>query len=124
MIIGIGVDIIEINRVEELIKNYPDHAIHKLFTSREIEYCESQRMKYHNYSGRFAAKEATMKALGAGIRSGVGWQDIEILNIGTGKPVLYLYKKAREIALEKNVQTIEVSISHSKENAVAMVVMF
>lgn len=123
MIVGIGVDIIEITRVAELIKNYPDHAVYKLFTDQEIEYCESQKHKYNSYSARFAAKEAMMKALGRGLRSGVCWKDIEISHSSYGEPVIKLYGKALEIADSINAKNIEVSLSHSKTMAIAMVVL-
>ena len=123
MIVGIGVDVIEIKRIEDLINNYPDHAIFKIFTKNEIYYCETQKFKYNSYSARFAAKEAMMKALGRGLRNGINWKDIEIVHSAYGKPMINLYGKALELAQNLNAQSVEVSLSHSKTMAIAMVVL-
>lgn len=124
MIKGIGIDAIEINRLKLLIDDYQEHAIERLFTKKEIENCQGQKIKYYYYSGRFAAKEAAMKALGEGLRSGISWQEIEITNDKKGKPILNFYGKALKYAKRKKVTKIEVSISHSKTIAVAVVILF
>lgn len=122
MIKGIGIDAIEINRMKLLIDDYKEHAVERLFTQKEIENSRGQKIKYY-YSGRFVAKEAAMKALGEGLRSGISWQDIEITNDEKGKPILNFYGKALKYAKRKKVRKIEVSISHSKTIAVAVVIL-
>ncbi len=124
MVKGIGIDVIEVKRIKALIKDYKDHAIEKIFTEEEIYNSKGQKMKYQYYSGRFAAKEATMKALGKGLDSGIKWKDIEILNDKEGKPFLNFYGKALEYKFKKRIKGSEVSITHIKEIAIAVVILF
>lgn len=120
---GIGVDIMEIERIEELMERYKKRAKIRLFTKAEIEYCERHRNKYENYSARFAAKEAMMKALGVGIGSGIRWIDIEIKNKEHGEPFIILHRKALEKSEEMGVKSIYLSLSHNKKMAVAFVIL-
>lgn len=120
MIIGIGTDIVEIKRIEKVI-NRTNSFIGKSFTKDEIIYFELRGLKANVIAGNFAAKEAVSKALGTGFR-GFGLQDIEILRDQLGKPFVKLssniYRK-----LEIKEFTMHISISHSKENAIAYAVM-
>lgn len=120
MIIGIGTDIIEIYRIEKVI-NRTKSFIEKSFTYREIEYFNLQGFKGNVIAGNFAAKEAVSKALGTGFR-GFGLKDIEVLRDNLGKPIVYL---SDNIYSRLNIRefNIHVSISHSKENAIAYAVM-
>jgi holo-[acyl-carrier protein] synthase len=120
MIIGIGTDIIEINRIEKVMMR-TSSFIEKSFTSNEIEYFKLNGLKGNVIAGNFAAKEAISKALGTGFR-GFGLQDIEVLRDELGKPVVNLSHKIYTL-LDIKEFNIHVSISHSKENAIAYAVM-
>ncbi|HMD32613.1 MAG TPA: holo-ACP synthase [Candidatus Acidoferrales bacterium] len=122
MIVGLGVDIAEISRIEAAITRYGDHILHRLFTAAEIDYCRSYRNSFERYAGRFAAKEAAMKALGTGWRRGVRWVDIEVVREASGKPTLRLSGHAGEIAAQLGVRNIVLSITHSGDNALAEVI--
>jgi len=122
MIVGLGIDIAEINRIETAIRRYGEHFLHRLFTPAEIEYCEGYKNRYERYAGRFAVKEAAMKALGTGWRRGVRWKDIEVTREPGGKPSLRLTGRAAEIAAELGVRNIAVSITHAGNVAQAQVI--
>ena len=113
-----GVDIIEIHRIKQVLDRYGERFLNRLFTPNEIDYC---RGRAPNLAGRFAAKEATMKALGTGAR-GVSWKDIEVVRADSGAPSVKLYSRAENRAERLHVVEISVSISHSREYAVAFVV--
>ena len=120
MKISCGVDIIEIDRVKESIEQLGDKFLNRVFTDKEIEYCESRKnQKYQHYAARFAAKEAIFKALSDYLENkySVKWKDIEILNKPNGKP----YVKLRNINFVNN---IEISISHVKEYAIATALIY
>lgn len=120
MIRGIGTDIIEIYRVEKVIKRTKSF-LEKSFTFREIEYFKLHGLKGNVIAGNFAAKEAISKALGTGFR-GFGLKDIEVLRDDLGKPIVYLSDNIYS-RLDVKDFNIHVSISHSKENAIAYAIM-
>jgi len=117
MIKGIGVDIIEIERVEKAVNRSP-RFIQRIFTEEEIHYFEMKNMKIESIAGNFAAKEAVMKTLGTGLR-GFQWTDIEIVRNEFGKPEVRLYNEALRIAESQDIKQIMISISHCKTYAVA-----
>jgi holo-[acyl-carrier protein] synthase len=120
MVFGIGTDIIEVVRIErELMRGIGFKE--KIFSVREIEYCESKRFPAQNYAARFAAKEALFKALGTGWRNGQTFRDIEILGNALGNPEISLSGKTEEFYKQNNLKNIQVSISHIKEYATAFV---
>ncbi len=112
----IGVDVIEISRIEGAIARHGERFLRRLYTPREIE---KYRDRIPSLATRFAAKEAIMKVLGTGYR-GVGWHDIEILSDRRGKPVVYLHRGARERAYALGIRSVTVSLSDSREYAVAV----
>jgi holo-[acyl-carrier protein] synthase len=119
---GIGIDIIEIGRIKEAVEKYGDGFLAKVFTKKEIKYCRNRKaLKYPELAVRFAAKEAYAKAIGTGIKGfgrnnhGIHWQDIEIVNNSHGKPLLVIKGKVSKKA--------HVSLSHSRDYAVAAVVV-
>ena len=119
-----GADIIEIERLEKAIGTSGEHFTNKVFTKKEIEYCEGKKaVKFESYAGKFAAKEAVSKAFGTGICAGITWTDIEIINDRAGKPVVNLMGKAKEKYLEIGARDMSLSISHCKNYAVAYVVI-
>jgi holo-[acyl-carrier protein] synthase len=113
-----GVDIIEIDRVADVIARHGDRFLNRVYTPDEIAHC---RGRVHELAARFAAKEAVMKALGTGIR-GVGWRDIEVLPNRRGKPLVFLYGRGAARAARIELRGLEVSMTHSKEYAIASVV--
>lgn len=123
MAIFCGVDIIEIDRLKKSIteqRGFKD----RVFTDSEISYCENRNnAKYESYAARFAAKEAVVKALGRGIADGLEWKQIEILNNELGKPYVVLYRRALELFNEMGAKSMDISLSHCSEYAVAYVVI-
>lgn len=119
MRLGTGVDIIEISRVDGIFQRYGQRFLNHIYTQEEIAYC---RGRAPNLAGRFAAKEAVMKALGTGVR-GVGWKDIEIARHESGAPSILLHGRAKNRAKRLGVCDISVSFSHSRDYAVAFVVV-
>ena len=117
-----GVDIIEIDRIKNSIEKYNETFLKKVFTENEINYCESHKAaKYQHYAARFASKEAVAKMLGTGFTKGIELCDIEIINEVSGKPEVKLHGKAKEI-FEEKYDKMDISISHSKEYAISMVI--
>jgi len=113
-----GVDIIEILRIRQILERYGERFLDRIFTAAEIAYC---RGRAPNLAARFAAKEATMKALGTGVR-GVGWKDIEVVRQNSGAPGIKLHGRAKSRAQRLGIQEMALSLSHSREYAVASVV--
>jgi len=122
VIVGLGIDIAEIDRIEAAIQRHGKPFLQRVFTLAEIAYCERHRNRYERFAGRFAAKEAAMKALGTGWRRGIRWVDIEVVRQPSGKPTLELRGKAREFADRLEVKHIALSITHSGNTALAQVI--
>ncbi|MCK4655879.1 MAG: holo-ACP synthase [candidate division Zixibacteria bacterium] len=122
MIFGIGIDDIEVERVGRQVRS-EDGFTESVFTPGEIEYCESRRNSAQGYAARFAAKEAFLKAIGTGWRDGMAFSEIEIVNDDFGKPQLVLHGKAREHAEANGITNIQVSLSHLKHTASAVVTL-
>ena len=123
MILGMGTDIVEIFRMREAIEKWGDNFLSKIFTDREIKYSNSRRFAHQHYAARFAAKEAAVKAFGEPRRFPIKWTDIEVLNDGEGKPIVEFRNDALKLKKRKNVSDILVSMSHSKNYAIANVVL-
>jgi len=120
MILGIGTDIIEIERVRRAVSR--QHFKNKVFTTNEQNYCESRGLQSAaSYAARFAAKEAFFKALGTGIFTDL--TEVEILNNDAGQPQIFLYGKAKDFAAKLQVEKISVSLSHCREFATAFVTL-
>ncbi len=120
MVKGIGVDIIDIPRIKKMIES-DLQFVEKVFTETEIQYCQSKFRKEIHFAARFAAKEAFFKALGTGWRYGMRWQDICVKNDELGKPEITLIDKTEAFFRENECTRINLSISHTKEYAVAFV---
>ena len=122
MIVGLGVDIAEVHRVEAAMRRHGEAFLKRIFTPAEIAYCERHRNKYERFAGRFAAKEAAMKALGTGWGRGVRWLDIEVVRLPGGKPTLQLRGPAEEFAKRLEVRNVSLTITHTADTALALVV--
>jgi holo-[acyl-carrier protein] synthase len=123
MIFGIGIDLIEIERIQQNLEKHGSRFEEKVFTPTERAYCRSMPIPAQHYAARFAAKEAFLKALGTGWAKGITWQDVGIENLPSGMPRLVVTGRAREIAEERGVGAMHVSLSHSRGNAVAVAVL-
>ena len=117
--ISIGTDIIECVRIAQMIEKHGEVFLQRVFTQREILYCSSRRAATQHYAGRWAAKEAALKALGTGWARGIQWTDVEVQNQVGGKPILVLANRASEIAESLGIQEILISISHCRSYAIA-----
>lgn len=122
MIVGIGVDIVEVERIARALRG-SDAMEKRVFTPREIEYCSGRRARFQHYAGRFAAKEAALKALGTGWSKGIRWRDVETLSSQGGKPRLLLHGRASEILADLGPCRTLVTITHSDNYAVAVVIL-
>jgi holo-[acyl-carrier protein] synthase len=123
MIIGIGVDIVEIERFRHVIERLKDRFTHRVFTPGEQQFCESHRDPAPHFAARFAAKEALFKALGTGWAKGVTWLDVEVQRERQDAPVLALHGEAQRLSSGRGMQRVHLSLSHSEHWAVATVIL-
>jgi holo-[acyl-carrier protein] synthase len=122
MVIGLGTDLIEIERIERSVERFGEQFLQRVFTPGEIAYCQARKSFAESYAARFAAKEAGAKALGTGISRGVGWKDFEVRRERGQRPELHLSGRAAEIAAGLGVKRISVSLTHSRSMSMAVVV--
>lgn len=123
MIIGVGVDIVEIDRVARILEKYGDRFLKRVFTEREVEYAFRSRVKVsERLAGRFAVKEAVMKVLGTGKSSGILWKDIETVRGPGGKPEVILHGRARDHSESQGISDVIASISHDGNRAIGFVI--
>lgn len=118
-VLGIGIDIIECLRIAKMIERHGELFLTRVYTSHEIDYCTARKASTQHYAGRFAAKEAVLKALGTGWTRGVHWRDIEVRNEMGGKPKIALSGGAREMCEKLGIAEMHISISHCRTHAVA-----
>jgi holo-[acyl-carrier protein] synthase len=121
-VIGIGTDIVECLRIAQMIERHGELFLTRVYTSREIEYCSARKAATQHYAGRWAAKEAVLKALGTGWSRGIHWRDIEIRNDAAGKPTVALAGGTREICERLGIGSMLISISHCRTHATALAV--
>jgi holo-[acyl-carrier protein] synthase len=118
-ILGIGTDIIECLRIAQMIERHGELFITRVYSDYEIQYCQARKSATQNFAGRWAAKEAILKALGTGWQKGISWRDLEIRNDPAGKPIVALRGGARDACAARGIAEILVSISHCRSHAVA-----
>lgn len=123
MILGTGVDLAEVERIRAAVARYGRRFIERIYTAGEIAYVERRANRFERYAGRFAAKEAGMKAIGTGWRRGVRWRDFEVANLPSGRPTLKLHGEAARVAQELGVKLISLSITHTAELGMAHVIL-
>src|SRR5260370_42714958 len=124
MIVGTGIDICEVHRIKQALGSA--HGLRlkeRVFTPREIAYAERKANPFERFAARFAAKEAGMKALGTGWRGGIAWCDFEVATLPSGRPTLRFYGQAARIADTLGVRNIALSLTHTPEQALAMVIL-
>ncbi|MDA0588547.1 MAG: holo-ACP synthase [Planctomycetota bacterium] len=119
LIVGLGTDIVEIVRIGEMIDRHGEAFLNRIYTPDEIRYCQKRKHCNEAFAGRWAAKEAVMKALGTGFIRGIGWQDIEILSEKSGKPYVNIRGGAGEFAKKIGVDRVLITISHCRAYATA-----
>jgi holo-[acyl-carrier protein] synthase len=118
-IFGIGTDIVECLRIAQMIERHGELFITRVYTPHEIEYCQSRKQGTQHFAGRWAAKEAVLKALGTGWRRGISWRDVEIRNLRSGLPTVALYGGARDYMEQAGITQMLISISHCRSHATA-----
>ena len=118
-VLGIGTDIVECLRIAQMIERHGELFINRVYTPQEIRYCQSRKQATQHFAGRWAAKEAILKALGTGWRRGISWRDIEVRNDPMGRPVVGLRGGARDIVEQRGIREMLVSISHCRSHATA-----
>ncbi len=123
MIIGTGIDVVNIDRMEGVMKRWGDAFLHRLFTEQEIAFCQKNIRPSTGFAARFAAKEAFLKAIGLGLRGGIQWIDIEVRNDALGKPLLFFHGKVPEVLTALHVKKSFLTLSHEHPYAVAHVLL-
>ncbi len=121
MTFGVGIDIIEVSRINKEISKKNGGFKDRVFTQGEIDYCESKITKAQNYAGRFSAKEAFFKALGSGWSNGFAWTEVEVAKDEAGKPYIITHGKVKKFMKQNKISKIHLSLSHIKETATAIV---
>lgn len=125
MVLAVGVDMVEVARIQRALEDsrIGQRFRNRVYTEKEIQYCEKKRRgKYLSYAGRFAAKEAVMKALGRGWSSEISWLNIEVLPLPGGKPEVHLRNKTSAFARQLGIQHLSLSITHTERYAMAYVI--
>ncbi len=123
MVLGLGTDLIETRRVQESIDRFGERFLQRIFTAGEIAYCSRKKNAAESFAARFAAKEAGAKALGTGISRGVSWKEFDVRREVSGRPTLHLSGRAAELGEAMGVRRIQLSLTHSRELAMAVVVV-
>lgn len=123
MIVGTGIDVAEVDRIARSIERFGNRFLQRVFTAEEIRYCESKANKTERYAGRFAAKEAAMKAIGTGWNKGVAWRDIEVTREAGGRPRVAFHNKAGEFFARLGAVRAHLSITHTEGLAMAQVII-
>jgi len=122
VIVGIGIDLAEVDRIRTAIERHGQRFIERIYTNGEIAYVGRKANRFERYAARFAAKEAGMKALGTGWKRGVRWRDFEVANLPSGKPALRLHGEAAAIAARLGVHNIALSLTHTAALGMAVVI--
>jgi holo-[acyl-carrier protein] synthase len=123
MVLGIGTDMIEIERMQASFDRFGERFLERIFTPGEIAYCMRKKNAAESLAARFAAKEAGAKALGTGISRGVSWKEIEVRREPSGRPTLHWSGRAGELAQQMGVKHTSLSLTHSRQLAMAVVIV-
>ena len=123
MIVGLGIDLAEVDRIQKAVERYGRKFIERIYTPGEIAYVERKATRFERYAARLAAKEAGMKAIGTGWRRGVRWRDFEVANLPSGRPTLRLHGAAARVAESLEVRNIALSMTHTERDAMAIVIL-
>ncbi len=123
MIVGTGIDMVEVSRIASALERFGERFIDRIFTESEIRYCDSKQNRAERYAARFAAKEAGLKAIGTGWRHGISWREVEVKRESSGRPRLAFSGRAGEFAARLGVTRASLSLSHTAEHAIAQVIL-
>jgi holo-[acyl-carrier protein] synthase len=123
MIVGTGIDIVEVPRVAATLERFGERFLKRVFTEAEIRYCDSKLNRAERYAARFAAKEAGLKAIGTGLRGGISWRELEISREPGGRPSLAFHGKAAAYAARLGTRRTSLSLSHTAQHAIAQVIL-
>ncbi|MBN1406015.1 MAG: holo-ACP synthase [Candidatus Omnitrophica bacterium] len=123
MIIGTGIDIVEISRVKNACRKWKDKFLKRIFTEKEIEYSRQKPFSFQHLAARFAAKEAVLKAFGDGFSKRVEWTEIEVWNEKSGRPIVKLYGHLKQLKDDRGIKDIIISLSHARNYAVASAIL-
>jgi holo-[acyl-carrier protein] synthase len=122
-VLGIGVDLVEVERIQHSLNRFGERFMKRVFTEDEITYCQSMKFPARHFAARFAAKEAVSKAFGTGIGKAMGWRDIDVHKKESGEPFLVLHGGAEKLAKVRAMRSAWISLSHTEHHAVAMIVL-
>ena len=122
-VLGIGVDLVENERIQHSLDRFGERFLHRVFTAGEIEYSQSMKYPARHLAARFAAKEAVSKAFGTGIGKAMGWKDIDVRRKSSGEPFVVLEGGAKNLAAERGVSAVWITLSHTENHAMAMIVI-
>jgi holo-[acyl-carrier protein] synthase len=123
MIVGTGIDVTEVPRVAAAIERFGERFLRRVYTPREIAYCQSKKNALERFAARFAAKEAAMKAIGTGLRQGVTWHDVEVGHEHGGRPTILFTGRAAEFARRLGTKRVHLSLTHTEQTAIASVIL-
>ena len=123
MIVGTGIDICEVARIQAAFDRFGDRFLRRIYTAAEIEYCQSKKNAIERFAARFAAKEAATKAIGTGLHFGVTWQDVEVRRAPGGRPTVHFYRAASERLARLGAKHAHLSLTHSGDVAIAQVII-
>lgn len=121
-VLGMGVDVVQPSRIEAAVSRRGEALLGRIFTPDELEYCSRGKNRYQRLAARFAAKEAALKALGTGL-AGARWTDVEVIHVGGGAPAIRLHGEVARRADDMGVADVKVSLSHSRDTAMAAVLL-
>ncbi len=122
-VLGIGMDLVETQRIERSLERFGERFLHRVFTAGEIAYCQSMKYPARHFAARFAAKEAVSKAFGTGIGKAMGWRDIDVHRAASGQPFVVLEGGAKELAAERKVAAVWISLSHTDHYGAATAIV-
>jgi holo-[acyl-carrier protein] synthase len=122
-VLGIGVDLVECARIQHSLDRFGDKFLHRVFTEGEIAYSKSMKFPARHLAARFAAKEALSKAFGTGIGKAMGWKDIDVHKKPSGEPYVVLAGGAKQLAADRSVTNVLITLSHTDNHAMAMIVL-
>ena len=122
-IIGVGIDLVDCNRIQNSIERFGDRFLKRVFTAGEIAYSNSMKFPARHFAARFAAKEALSKAFGTGIGKSMGWRDLDVQKKDSGEPFVVLSGAAERMANEREVERIWISLSHTENSGIATIVL-
>ena len=122
-VLGIGIDLVECARIQHSLDRFGERFLHRVFTEGEIAYSQSMKFPARHLAARFAAKEALSKAFGTGIGRSMGWKDIDIHRKPSGEPFVVLKDGAKQLAVDRGLEKVWISLSHTEQHAVATIVL-